>query len=219
MRWYPDRIPDWISRFFPDFTWHGERSKNKVFLTFDDGPTPVVTEFILDELAKYDFKATFFCIGDNVSKHPELFQRIKDEGHTVGNHTQNHLNGWKTDDDEYLENIAPACQGTTGRFAKAKIKSHLFRPPYGRIKRSQARKLREQGFQIVMWDVLSGDFDLNRSADSILKNLKKNTRSGSIIVFHDSKKAEPILREILPKYLDWIKANDLRGKSLSVYER
>jgi peptidoglycan/xylan/chitin deacetylase (PgdA/CDA1 family) len=196
MKWYPDRIPDWFASPFSGFTWHGDRELKEVYLTFDDGPTPRVTEFVLETLEEFKFKATFFCIGQCVEEHPALFKRILDEGHAVGNHTEQHLNGWKTDSADYLKNVALAAD---------KIPSKLFRPPYGRIKPKQGQELRKLGYEIVMWNVLSGDFDTERTAESCLKNLKANTENGSIVVFHDSLKAFPILKIVLPKYLVFLK--------------
>ncbi len=233
MRWYPDRIPDWVSRFFPGYKFHGDRDRYEIFLTFDDGPTPGVTEFVLEQLDKFGFKATFFCIGKNVDENPQLFQKIIDAGHAVGNHTQNHLNGWKVGDEVYRENVTSAALSDhtsaslsdripdqikdpieEQRPSNRDLRNRLFRPPYGQIKRSQAKKLRQNGFQIIMWDVLSGDFDLSRSPESVLKNLKKNTRPGSIIVFHDSKKAAFTLRRVLPEYLRFLKKKGWQAISL-----
>ncbi|MGB5982641.1 MAG: polysaccharide deacetylase family protein [Nonlabens sp.] len=196
MRLYPDRIPELIPRLFDGLLWHKDRLQNKVYLTFDDGPTPEVTKFVLDLLRKYDFKATFFCIGDCVQKHPDLFTRILNENHALGNHTYNHLNAWKNSNEEYLDNIDQAAQ---------LIDSRLFRPPYGRITPSLSKSIMEEGYQIIMWDVLSGDFDLNRTSESCLENIVDNTQNGSIIVFHDSLKAQKHLRQILPEYLQFLK--------------
>ncbi len=193
---YPDRIPDWFSNLFSGFLWHGDRQKKSVYLTFDDGPTPVVTDFVLDQLAEYDFKATFFLIGDCVQREQELFQKIRFAGHQVGNHTYNHLNSWKTSTTRYVENVEKAS---------IVIDSRLFRPPYGRITPTAARRLRERNYKIILWDVLSGDFDQWGNPNGCLKALKKNTRSGSIVVFHDSEKAFDTLKKILPEYLEWLR--------------
>lgn len=160
-----------------------EAGEKKIYLTFDDGPHPVITPKVLDILASYNAKATFFCIGKNVQSNPDVYERILEEGHRVGNHTMNHLNGWKTKDNTYLANIQEARQY---------IDSNLFRPPYGKIGAFQMKQLREQmGMKIVMWTVLSGDFDLTISARTCTENVLIHAREGSIIVFHDSEKALP----------------------------
>ncbi|MGJ8683704.1 MAG: polysaccharide deacetylase family protein [Nonlabens sp.] len=196
MHWYPDTIKDWFSSLFTGYQWHGSRNKKIVHLTFDDGPHPVVTPFVLNELKKHQFEATFFCIGDCVQKHPEVYEELLQSEHAVGNHTFHHLNSWKTSTITYLTDVKKAGQV---------IDSKLFRPPYGRIKSSVARGLRDLDYKIVMWDVLSGDFDNKRTSRSCLINLKKNTKNGSIIVFHDSEKAYEKLKEILPEYFKFLK--------------
>lgn len=150
-----------------------------IYLTFDDGPHPVATPFVLDTLKKYNAKATFFCIGKNVAQHPDIYKRILLEGHTTGNHTHNHLNGSKNSNEEYIANI---------KEAKKYIDSNLFRPPYGRITGFQV-KLLNRAFNIIMWDVLSADFDIHLSPEKCSRNVIKSAREGSIVVFHDSEKA------------------------------
>mgnify|MGYP006177293805 CR=1 FL=1 len=186
-----------ISYLFPKYVWKIPNSNNKVFLTFDDGPIPDVTEWVLDLLKKENIKATFFCIGENIQKHPKIFERIKAEGHIVGNHTFNHLNGWKTKRNDYLKNFN-LCE-------KEINTSNLFRPPYGKITPLQAKSILKMGNKIVMWDVLSYDFDNKISPQKCLNNIVKNTESGSIIVFHDSLKAEHNLRYALPKTVKHLK--------------
>ncbi|WP_207536070.1 polysaccharide deacetylase family protein [Desertivirga arenae] len=188
---YLIKTPFWLRWLYPDFIWRQSTDQAKVYLTFDDGPIPEVTPFVLDTLAAFNAKGTFFCIGDNIRKHPEVFKRVVTEGHSIGNHTFNHLKGWTTEDNVYLENFQQ-CQQL--------IKSDLFRPPYGRIKRSQAAKLREAypDLKIIMWDVLSGDFDQQLSPDACLKNVLSTISPGSIIVFHDSVKAFERLKRALP---------------------
>ncbi len=198
MHWYPDTIRDWFSSLFSGYLWHGSRLDKTVYLTFDDGPHPEVTRFVINELKKYSFKATFFCIGDCVEKHPEVYQELLQSEHAIGNHTFHHLNSWKTANDHYIKNIHKANEA---------IDSKLFRPPYGRITRKVSNRLRALNYKIVMWDVLSGDFDSQRSANSCLKNLKKNTNNGSIIVFHDSAKAYKKLKFILPEYFKYLEEN------------
>jgi len=203
MRWYPDTIKDWFSSLFSGYLWHGSRDKKIVYITFDDGPHPVVTRFVLEQLDKYDCKATFFCIGDCVQRHPEVYKELQAAGHQVGNHTFHHLNSWKTSRSMYLNDID---------IAREVIDSQLFRPPYGRITPQIAQKLSAKGYKIVLWDVLSGDFDLKRSTTSCLKNIKKHTRNGSIVVFHDSEKAFPKLEKILPEYLEFLKLKGFQAK-------
>jgi peptidoglycan/xylan/chitin deacetylase (PgdA/CDA1 family) len=202
---YPDRLPDWFTGRFLNQVWHGSRKSREVYLTFDDGPTPDVTDHVLKLLDEHQAKATFFCIGDNVQGHPELYGRILASGHDVGNHTQEHLNGWKTSTDEYLSDIEAAS---------THINSRLFRPPYGRITQDQIKRLQELGYFIVMWDVLSGDFDQNRSASNILKSLQKNVRPGSIIVMHDSVKAAETMLAVLPVLLSILEKKDLKAVGL-----
>lgn len=191
---YAAKTPFWLKWLYPSLTWDISSGAKNVYLSFDDGPHPEITAFVLDELKKYDAKATFFCIGDNVRKFPEIFERIRKEGHQIGNHTYNHLNGWKTSDLDYLYNMERA---------KGLIDSDLFRPPYGKIRRSQITAIKQKWPQtkIIMWDVLSGDFDKNISESKCLNNVITNVKSGSIIVFHDSEKAFPRMRQSLPATL------------------
>jgi peptidoglycan/xylan/chitin deacetylase (PgdA/CDA1 family) len=184
-----------------------EEEQPTVYLTFDDGPHETATPFVLDCLKTHDAKASFFCIGKNVLEQPALFQRIVDEGHTIGNHTHNHFNGWKTSNEQYFKNILKAAQV---------IPSNIFRPPYGRIKLSQARKLmnRTQPFRIYMWDVLSGDFDVAVSPEECLKNVLENIEPGSIVVFHDSEKAFPRMSYALPEVLQFCKQKGWQLKAL-----
>jgi peptidoglycan/xylan/chitin deacetylase (PgdA/CDA1 family) len=176
-----------------------------VYLTFDDGPHPIATPFVLDYLAKYEAKATFFCIGKNVVEYPEIYHRILNEGHAVGNHTHNHLNGWHTKSDIYIENTQQAAQY---------INSNLFRPPYGRIKKIQAGKLHEMGYSIVMWSLLSGDFDIKISPERCLENVVFNLKPGDIVVFHDSQKAWERMNYVLPRVLEHCKKNKWSVKAL-----
>lgn len=186
------RLLRWI---YPNLIWKKPvKNTNTIYITFDDGPIPEVTPFVLNALAEYGAKATFFCIGDNVNKHPDIYQQVLDAGHSVGNHTFNHLKGWETPDDTYVDNYNH-CRGV--------VKSDLFRPPYGKIKKSQIERLQKANpnIQIIMWDVLSGDFDLRLKPERCLRRVISKTCPGSIIVFHDSIKAFPILEEVLPKAL------------------
>lgn len=166
--------------------------EKKLYLSFDDGPEPEVTNFVLDQLALYNAKATFFCIGKNVENNPDVFKRILEDGHAVGNHTYDHLNGFKTKNELYLDNILSA---------KRSVNSRLFRPPYGRMRSAQSRKLKQHGFETVMWSVLSGDFDLNIDEEKCYRNVVNNAKNGDIIVFHDSLKAGSKIRYALPLVL------------------
>lgn len=183
-----------MGKLYPDSIWKMPDTSKAIYLTFDDGPHPQITPFVLDELDKYNAKATFFCIGKNVMEHPGLFKRILDRGHAVGNHTHTHLNGWKTPNAKYLQNIQEAA---------GYIDSHLFRPPFGRITRLQRKQLQQMKvpFKVVMWTVLSGDFDKNTTPEKCLHNVINNAESGSVIVFHDSEKAYDKLRYALPEVL------------------
>lgn len=190
--YYPIRTPKWIQRLFPNYLWRIEETETKrLFLTFDDGPIPIITPWVLEQLATYNAKATFFCVGANVEKNPTIYQQILDAGHQVGNHTFNHLNGWMTPQSDYLKNVE-ACQD--------KVFTQLFRPPYGRLKWGQAKKLKQQ-YKIVMWDVIAGDFDPSISSETCWQNIRNNSTSGSIIVLHDSQKAWEHLKYVLPKLL------------------
>jgi peptidoglycan-N-acetylglucosamine deacetylase len=194
MRNYLVKTPRLMKAAYSSCLWSVRESKNEVFLTFDDGPHPTITPFVLDQLKKYNAKATFFCIGKNVIENPEVFARIKAEGHSIGNHTHNHFNGWKVENADYLSNINEA---------DTVINSKLFRPPYGRIRASQIKNIKTQmpEMRIIMWDVLTGDFDIDLSPEKCLKYAVNNTKPGSIIVFHDSEKAFKRLEYSLPRFL------------------
>jgi peptidoglycan/xylan/chitin deacetylase (PgdA/CDA1 family) len=192
---YLSYSPIWLQWFYPTLTWHKSRKEKIIFLTFDDGPIPVVTPFVLNTLKKFNAEATFFCIGENIDKHPEVFADVIEAGHKVGNHTYNHLKGWNFKDNEYLDNIKKCAQHTG---------IQLFRPPYGRIKKTQIKALNllNPEVEIVMWDVLSGDFDQSITTEKCINNVLKNVKNGSIIVFHDSLKAFGRLEESLPIILE-----------------
>ncbi|WP_291097028.1 MULTISPECIES: polysaccharide deacetylase family protein [unclassified Flavobacterium] len=200
-----------IKKIFSNYVWDIPNIENKIYLTFDDGPTPEITEWVLEELKKYNAKATFFCIGSNIEKYPEIFTKVIDEGHSVGNHTFNHLKGWQTSTEEYLQNVK-LCEAAISN-PKSKIPNlipiaigtKIFRPPYGKIKLSQSKKLRQLGYKIIMWDVLSADYDASISPKKCLENVLQNVTTGSIIVFHDSVKAFPNLEYTLPKTLEYLK--------------
>ena len=189
---YFTKTPFWLKMLYPTCLWDykPETNQKKIFLSFDDGPHDAATPFVLDELKKYDARATFFCIGKNVQAEPAIYKRILIEGHRVGNHTQNHLNGWKTDNKTYLENIEKA---------RELIDSNLFRPPYGRATAFQIRNLiNKLHFKVVMWDVLAGDFDPSVNGRQAAERVIQKSKPGSIIVFHDSTKALQVLQVALP---------------------
>jgi len=192
---YLVKSPWLLKKLYPALTWHIKPDKPCIYLTFDDGPIPIVTPFVLNILKQHHAKATFFCIGDNVNKHPDIFEQVKNDGHAIGNHTYNHLKGWDTDDKTYIENTLKADE---------LLHTNLFRPPYGRAKRSQIKLLKsvKPGIKIIMWDVLSGDFDINLKPEKCLANVLKHTESGSIVVFHDSLKAYERLEYVLPRAME-----------------
>ena len=193
---YLAKIPGFIKKIYPQRLWQIDTAENELFLTFDDGPHPEHTVFALEELKRYNAKATFFCIGENVKKYPDVYRQILDEGHTTGNHTHNHLNAWKTAEKDYLANVKQA-----GEY----IDSSLFRPPYGKISSFLVKQLASPQYQLqtVMWTVLSGDFDQTIPVQQCLENVLLKAEKGSIIVFHDSDKAAVNMRFALPKVLEF----------------
>ena len=201
---YTVKVPWLFKKLYPSLTWEKQTDKKILYLTFDDGPHPTATPFVLDELKKYNAKATFFCIGKNVVQYTDIYKRILGEGHKAGNHTFNHLNGWKVSNEKYLDNIFEAAKY---------IDSNLFRPPYGRITRFQIKLLQRENenlqipssnnaFKIIMWSVLSGDFDPQLSPRKCLEHVMLHSKPGSIIVFHDSTKAWEKMSFTLPKMLE-----------------
>lgn len=204
MKLYPIKTPNLIQRLYPNYLWRFSSFNKEIYLTFDDGPTPEVTDFVLNQLDKYQAKATFFCIGKNILKHPDINLRIIQQGHKIGNHTNSHLNGWKTQRTAYKNDVLKAdeiIENTVSITQKTSTK--LFRPPYGKIKVMQALDLQKNGFKIVLWDVLSADFDIKTSNEDCLDNIINNTKEGSIVVLHDSKKAENKIKFALPKVLEY----------------
>ena len=192
---YLVKTPFWLRAFYPSCTWKMPGTEKVIYLSFDDGPHIEATPFVLAELKKYNAKASFFCIGKNVAAHQNLYAALIEQGHTVGNHTYDHVNGWKTNTDMYIQYI---------ELAGKLIQSNLFRPPYGRITSAQIKKIKADKTlpqEIIMWDVLSGDFDLTLSAEACSKNVIKNTTARSIVVFHDSAKALERLKIALPAML------------------
>jgi len=204
MKMYWVKTRWFIKKIFSRFVWDMCNATNTVYLTFDDGPTPEVTEWVLSVLKEHNIKATFFCIGNNIEKHPDIFKKVIDEGHTIANHTFNHLNGWNTSNQTYLENI-DKTESLIAQYYSSFKNNKLFRPPYGRMKSSQAKEVLKKGYKIIMWDVLSADFDKTITPEKCLENITKNTRNGSIIIFHDSVKAYPNLKHALPSSIKYLK--------------
>ena len=209
MKRYFVKTPWWLKKIYSSYIWSIDTKEKILYLTFDDGPHSVATPFVLEELKKYNAKASFFCIGKNVLAEPQIYKRIIEEGHAVGNHTYSHFNGWKTKDNFYLADVSEA-----GKY----IDSILFRPPYGRITSFQAKNikaaLKKPAAKIVMWDVLSGDFDDSLTGQQCLQNVILNAKKGSIIVCHDSQKSFSKLEYFLPIVLDFFEKEGYRFEKL-----
>ena len=205
---FPAKTPKLIQRLFPKYIWKKASLTKTIYLTFDDGPTPKITQWTLDILKKYNAKATFFCIGDNIKKYPELLKSVYNDGHTIGNHTFNHLKGWRTDTNSYVKNTEKTQQLITSN------SKQLFRPPFGKIKRKQAKQLIKRGYKIVMWSVISYDWEVKVTPEQCLENVIKNSISGSIIVFHDSIKASKNMQYALPKVLEHFSSIGYQFKAL-----
>ncbi len=195
----------WLRWIYPKAYWRMNRKERKVYLTFDDGPIPEATPFILETLKERGIKATFFMVGENAFRHPELLERVKAEGHAIGNHTYNHMGGAKHSINTYMENI---------RKADAILHTHLFRPPHGWMRISQYAWLSRK-YKVVMWDLVTRDYSRLLTADDVVNNIKRYARNGSIITFHDSLKSIDKLHTALPESLDWLIAN---GYSFGVLE-
>lgn len=206
---YLVKTPWLLKIFYPECIWDIKTDEKVLYLTFDDGPHPVATPFVLEELKKYNAKATFFCVGKNVEEHFDIYKKIIDERHAVGNHTYDHLNGWKTKDEKYLDNIFKA---------KKIIDSNLFRPPYGRITKFQLKQLQGEKYRLqpIMWSVLSGDFDKEISEENCFLNVVRNSKQGSVIVFHDSEKSFDKLRYVLPQALKYFADKGYRFERISL---
>lgn len=191
---YLVKTPRLLQHFFPHFVWSIPPNQSQtIYLTFDDGPEPEVTSWVLETLKEWNAKATFFCLGQNVEKHPEIISDLRSQGHTIGNHSYSHPSGWETDYIDYFHNIRKGAR---------LVKSDLFRPPYGKLLPGQVRFLTRH-YRVIMWDVLSGDFDENITRQQCFRNVTKNAKDGSIIVFHDTARAFEKLKYALPKILDY----------------
>ena len=198
------QFPDLLRPFFGKLLWRKNPSERVIYLTFDDGPVPEVTPLVLDLLDEYNLKATFFCVGENVEKHPEIYNEILKRGHKTGNHTFNHLKGVTVSTHEYVSNVQKAAKN---------IDSNLFRPPYGRISYQQKKALRGK-YEIVMWDLITHDYNKNLSPEAVLQNIKRFSRNGSLVVFHDSIKAERNMLAVLPMAIEYWNSKGYRFKVL-----
>lgn len=213
MKITPVKTPVIAKKAFPNFLWNVDTTEKELYLTFDDGPTPDITQWTLNTLKEYSAKATFFCIGANIEKHPEIFQNIIDDGHSIGNHTQNHVKGWKTSRRDYLDDVLEA-ENTIKNHSKLIQNKKMFRPPYGQIKPKQGKALTKLGYDVVMWDVLSFDWDKTVSSEQCLTNVLTRSQSGSIIVFHDSIKASKNMMNTLPAVLEKFSELGFKFKAL-----
>jgi len=202
---YLVKTPKFIQSLFPNFTWNIPTQEKVMYLTFDDGPVPEVTPWVLGQLEKFNAKATFFCVGDNIRKYTDVFQQVVEAGHSVGNHTFNHLNGWAAENIPFFHNV---------RRCARLVDSDLFRPPYGRLKPKQSQFL-QRHYRIVVWDVLSGDFDQKISKEQCLDNVMNSAGRGSIVVFHDSLKAWEKLQFVLPQMLEHFAEKGYRFEALA----
>jgi len=210
-------VPSTIQWLIPSCTWRKEGQGKVIYLTLDDGTNPEITAWVMDELKKHQIKATFFCVGDNLRKFPEIAKRLLTEGHQIGNHTMHHIKGWKYNNDDYLEdveNCEKEIRKIQEQFENKTAQPRLFRPPYGQIKPSQIKLLRERGYEIIQWSDLSCDYDKHLNYEKSLSALVKNAKPGSIVVFHDSEKAEHQLKQILPSYLEAMLAEGFTFETL-----
>ena len=220
MELIPAKIPRIVKRLFPNYIWRMPQEEKVIYLTFDDGPTPTITNWTLDVLNQFNAKATFFCIGDNVKSHPDIFDNILNNGHAIGNHTYNHPRGWNSSTKSYINNVKQAQEIIDVQLQKSgssKIQSSnqkLFRPPYGQLTTKQGRELIDLGYQIIMWHVLAIDWKSSIKKETCLNNVINNAESGSVIVFHDSEKASKNMMHALPKTLEYFKNKGFTFKSL-----
>ncbi len=201
----PVKTPGLLKHIFPNLVWSLSPSEKIIYLTFDDGPTREITNWTLNILDQYNAKATFFCIGKNVRAHPDIYQNIIKEGHSIGNHTFDHVKGWKSSTVDYLKNIEKASY---------LIPSKLFRPPYGQITPKQSALIVQKGYQIIMWNILSLDWDKKVEKERCVNNVLKNASSGDIVVFHDSLKAQHNLKYALPKVLEYYTKKEYEFKRI-----
>ena len=213
MAFFMIKVPKIIKHLFFNQVWDIPNSENTIYLTFDDGPTPEITERVLEILDKHQIKATFFCIGDNVRKYPEIVQKILSKQHSVGNHTYSHLKGWKTPTKIYISNTEACRMKLNSQFTIQN--SQIFRPPYGKITPWQSFKLRKLGYKIIMWDVLSKDYDTSISAEKCYENVIQNVSSGSIIVFHDSNKGKENMFNSLEKTIETLKSKGFNFEKIA----
>jgi len=197
----PTRTPQLLKWFYPSLVWDKQVSDNSIFITFDDGPHPEITPWVMDELDKHGFKATFFCIGDNVRKYPETYAQVIERGHHTGNHTFNHLRGFQTDNQVYYENIAQCAE---------LVQSKLFRPPHGHLTPSQVSYIK-QHYNIIMWSLLAEDWNPTLDVQLKLDLMTSLTKKGDIVVFHDSLKAQKNLEVLLPQYLNFLKEQNFNS--------
>tara|TARA_B100000809_G_C15122056_1_gene524686 strand:- start:2035 stop:2688 length:654 start_codon:yes stop_codon:yes gene_type:complete len=213
----PVKTPVIAKKMFPNYIWDMATTNKELYLTFDDGPTPKITNWTLDILKQYDAKATFFCIGSNIEKHPNIFENIIKDGHAIGNHTQNHIKGWTTKNKNYLKDIKEAqtiINSKTENLQSSIVT--LFRPPYGQIKPKQGKKLIDLDYKIIMWDVLSFDWEQDISEEKCLENVLSKSKSGSIVVFHDSVKASRNMMYALPKVLEYFSKKGFCFKAINL---
>ncbi|HLV38967.1 polysaccharide deacetylase family protein [Xanthomarina sp.] len=231
MEFIPAKLPLLIIRLFPKYIWNMPTEEQVIYLTFDDGPTPEITPWTLDVLDQYQAKATFFCIGNNVEKHPDIFLRTVENGHAIGNHSYSHPKGWRSSAKAYLKNVKraqdiidfqlkqptlnekAALSKSTTKNQQSKI-NKLFRPPYGQITKKQGQELMALGYKIIMWSVLAIDWSEKTSKEKALKNVIKNAKNGSIVVFHDSVKASENMQYALPRVLEYFSKKGYRFKAL-----
>lgn len=196
----PVKTPDLIKHYLGGYIWDKPNIEHKIYLTFDDGPIPEVTPWVLEVLREFNIPATFFCVGENISKHPDIFSQVINDGHRIGNHTFNHLKGWKTSTTNYLDNI----EKTQNAIVEHGLRTHLFRPPYGKLTPAQTKAILQLNYEIVMWTVLSKDYRKTLSSEKVLDNIVSNTTSGSIIVCHDNIKAFDNLKAVLPQAIEML---------------
>ena len=211
----PVKIPLVAKKMFPNYVWDIPTHDKTLYLTFDDGPTPKITNWVLNTLDSYNAKATFFCIGKNIETHPDIFQNILNDGHAIGNHTYNHIKGWKTKVEPYLFEIEKTLEIIDAQMLNSSPSNvKLFRPPYGQITPKQGKELIKLGYKIIMWDVISFDWDKTVSEEICLNNVTSKSTTGSIVVFHDSLKASKNMQYALPKTLDYFSEKGYVFKSI-----